>query len=306
MFLDVTDIDPGARFPKVLNAATRDAKSILACWSKVAFTRLWVIEECRIGLERDVLIPIAISPFDDSDMPEEFRDVNFLSIHEFPLMQPNEDWARAIKRISALVGRELIVALPGGSRKGYQYIRSLGISPLTQQDVTVWQSRHGIYLTDGEVRVPLPRNRMIQNLTIASAAKLLASKRSFRRDMAADELLVSFCVQHEDWRTSNSTGGVYTLETLRVWSDVFSEVQDVDGWESATSLLMKAEKEDLQGPLGISAAAHLTLLAFPEPYPRGHYTVVVHPDGRVEASRYGDLKQRESVLLGTLCRPTGL
>jgi hypothetical protein len=106
-FYDLEGIDGGAEFPAVIDRAVKAAKSVLGCWSPDAFTRPWVMQECRVAHARNVLVPVAIERFDNLAVPTEFFGINYLDLVAWDGSDTHEGWQRTLVNLSRLVDREL-------------------------------------------------------------------------------------------------------------------------------------------------------------------------------------------------------
>jgi formylglycine-generating enzyme required for sulfatase activity len=103
-FFDVEGIDGGAEFPVVIDRALKAAKAVLGCWSSTAFTRPWVVQECRVARARNVLVPVAIERFDSMAVPTEFFGLNYLDLTSWDGRDSHEGWNRTLQAIGKLVG----------------------------------------------------------------------------------------------------------------------------------------------------------------------------------------------------------
>ncbi|HLI67196.1 MAG TPA: toll/interleukin-1 receptor domain-containing protein [Caulobacteraceae bacterium] len=116
VFFDVDGIDGGAEFPIVIDKAVKSAQAVLGCWSPIAFTRSWVLQECRVGRARGVLVPVAIEPFDSMEVPTEFFGINYFDLSDWTGQADHPGWRLALRSIGRLVGRDLLAPTPEAPR----------------------------------------------------------------------------------------------------------------------------------------------------------------------------------------------
>jgi formylglycine-generating enzyme required for sulfatase activity len=106
-FFDLENIDGGKNFPDIIDRALRTSKSVLCCWSPLYFERPWCMIECRDGLSRDIMVPVAVERFDKFAPPADLRQVNWFSLLDWGGEDAHEDWNRTLLSLGKLVGREL-------------------------------------------------------------------------------------------------------------------------------------------------------------------------------------------------------
>lgn len=105
LYFDLHNIDGGEDFPAEIDREVKNAKVVLAFWTPAAFSRRWCMQECRIGLMRQVLLPIKLEPFDDLEIPVEFGGVNYFDLTDFDENDEHEDWRRLIESLRRRVHR---------------------------------------------------------------------------------------------------------------------------------------------------------------------------------------------------------
>jgi hypothetical protein len=121
-FFDVENIDGGAEFPVVIDKAVKSARAVLACWSPVAFTRPWVMQECRVAHARNVLVPVAIEYFNALAVPTEFFGVNYLDLTNWNGNDDYEAWQLTLRTLGKLIRKELRTQRPPESILELQHV----------------------------------------------------------------------------------------------------------------------------------------------------------------------------------------
>jgi formylglycine-generating enzyme required for sulfatase activity len=107
VFFDIQGIDGGDIFPDVIDKKLRACKAVLSCWSPLYFERRWCVIECRVGLDKNALVPVAIERFAKDAPPADLRYVNFFNLTDWHGDERHEDWQRTLRALSRHVGREL-------------------------------------------------------------------------------------------------------------------------------------------------------------------------------------------------------
>lgn len=107
VFFDVHGIDGGAEFPDVIDRELRACKAVLSCWSQAYFERRWCMIEARIGLDKNILVPIAIQRFEKDAPPADLRFVNFYNLSDWSGDDAHDEWTRTLGMLSRYVGRTL-------------------------------------------------------------------------------------------------------------------------------------------------------------------------------------------------------
>jgi formylglycine-generating enzyme required for sulfatase activity len=106
-YFDLERIDGGANFPDTIDRALRGSKAILCCWSPRYFERPWCMIECRDGLAREIMVPVAVERFERFAPPADLRLINWYNLVDWRGEDAHEDWRRTLLRLGKLVGREL-------------------------------------------------------------------------------------------------------------------------------------------------------------------------------------------------------
>lgn len=105
VFLDVDGLDGGDVFSEKLDREVKTAGIVLGLWSPVALARPWVQIECDIGKRRGVLIPVAIKPFRDMDVPAPFWNIQFVDLTDALDHADNPNWAKLQRSIARTLNR---------------------------------------------------------------------------------------------------------------------------------------------------------------------------------------------------------
>ena len=105
VFFDVEGLDGGDLFPDVLDQEVKSAGAVVSCWSPHALTRPWVKAECRIGMARDVLVPVAIKPLGVMDVPVEFSGVNYVDLTALNDNPDDENWSLLVRSLANTLNR---------------------------------------------------------------------------------------------------------------------------------------------------------------------------------------------------------
>lgn len=105
-YFDLEKTDGGANFPDVIDRALRDSKAVLCCWSPAYFASSWCMIECRDGLARGKLVPVAVEPFDMFAPPADLRQINWFDLVGWNGENDHENWRRTWRSLGKLVGRD--------------------------------------------------------------------------------------------------------------------------------------------------------------------------------------------------------
>lgn len=119
VFFDIHGIDGGADFPDVIDKNLRLCKAVLSCWSPLYFEQRWCMIECRAGLDKNVLVPVAIKRFAKDAPPADLRFLNYFDLSDWGGQVQHEDWQRTLRTLSRMTGRSLpgiLKALPERDR----------------------------------------------------------------------------------------------------------------------------------------------------------------------------------------------
>ncbi len=107
VFFDADEIDSGAEFPAVIDAAVKGARCVLALWSRAALERRWVRIESRIGLDQSKLVAAMLDGTPPEALPAEFYNVNFQSLADWQGADDHPGWRRVLRAIGKRVGKPL-------------------------------------------------------------------------------------------------------------------------------------------------------------------------------------------------------
>jgi formylglycine-generating enzyme required for sulfatase activity len=110
-FFDIEKIDGGAYFPDAIDRALRASRAVLCCWSPVYFERPWCMIECRDALAREIMVPVAVEPFDRFAPPADLRQVNWFDLADWAGEDAHEAWSLTLNSLGKLVGRDLAAPL---------------------------------------------------------------------------------------------------------------------------------------------------------------------------------------------------
>lgn len=105
VFLDIDGLDGGDVFPDVLDREVKAAGAVLALWSPHALARPWIKQECLIGLKRKVLIPLALEPLGELDVPVAFEGLHHIDFTGFHGDIAGADWRRLVRSLARTLGR---------------------------------------------------------------------------------------------------------------------------------------------------------------------------------------------------------
>jgi hypothetical protein len=94
VFLDVDGLDGGDVFSERLDREVKTAGCVLGLWSPASLSRPWVQTECDIGKRRGVLVPVAIHPFRDMDVPAPFWNIQFVDLSDALDDEADLNWLR--------------------------------------------------------------------------------------------------------------------------------------------------------------------------------------------------------------------
>lgn len=98
-YFDQSNLEPGAEYPDAIDTALKSARLVLAFWTREAVTRPWVKRECRIAQLRQVLLPIALEPLSELELPTEFVGVQFLSMFDLLPTANNFEWTTLVRAL---------------------------------------------------------------------------------------------------------------------------------------------------------------------------------------------------------------
>ena len=110
VFLDVEGLDGGDVFSDVLDREVKTSGVVLGLWSPLALSRPWVQIECDIGKRRGVLVPVAIKPFTDMQVPAAFWNIQFVDLTETGNDPDDANWLKLIKSLARSLKRPELLA----------------------------------------------------------------------------------------------------------------------------------------------------------------------------------------------------
>ena len=126
VFFDVEGLDGGDVFPDVLDREVKGAGAVISLWSPHSLSRPWVKQECSIGLKRKCLIPLAIAPLGDLDVPVAFEGVQQIDFTGFHGRTDTAEWQRLMRSLARTLGRpELSTAAVEAAQAGIRGERPL-------------------------------------------------------------------------------------------------------------------------------------------------------------------------------------
>jgi mono/diheme cytochrome c family protein len=113
-------IQPGKRFPKVIEEALDEARCVIVVWSKTSISSDWVQTEAAEGLRREVLIPVILD--ENLRIPLQFRQLQTVNLTESLSHQSLQQLDQAITGlIGTLPGTE---SIPSRAQQTHQVHRS--------------------------------------------------------------------------------------------------------------------------------------------------------------------------------------
>ncbi|MCG8441080.1 MAG: toll/interleukin-1 receptor domain-containing protein, partial [Caulobacterales bacterium] len=95
---------------EAVEAEVKVARAVLGCWSPTALARPLVRQECLIGQERGVLVPIAIEPLSLMDVPPSFVGINYADLSDFDGDPAHSGWLATLRALESKLGRDDLVA----------------------------------------------------------------------------------------------------------------------------------------------------------------------------------------------------
>lgn len=107
VFMDVNNIEAGNAFPFVIDKALKSSKAVVACWSPLAFTREWVMNECVVAKFRKTLVPVAVSRLSPLDVRVDFVSLDFADLSDWKGDSRHPGVQKMLRALSILVGRQL-------------------------------------------------------------------------------------------------------------------------------------------------------------------------------------------------------
>lgn len=119
VFFDVEGLDGGDVFPDVLDREVKGAGAVVSLWSPHALTRPWVKQECSVGLKRKCLIPAAIEPLGELDVPVAFEGMQVVDLTGFHGNIETPEWRQLLRALARTLKRpDLVPAAPARPARG--------------------------------------------------------------------------------------------------------------------------------------------------------------------------------------------
>lgn len=110
VFLDQKSIPAGSSFPEIIDRELKSAKAVVALWSPHSLTRPWVKQECMVGIEAGVLIPVIIKPLDRrKDLPVNFVDIQSIDFEGFDGTRSHPGWPRLVDAVASALQRPDVI-----------------------------------------------------------------------------------------------------------------------------------------------------------------------------------------------------
>lgn len=118
VFFDVEGLDGGDVFPDVLDREVKTAGAVVSLWSPHALSRPWVKQECSIGLKRKCLVPVAIEPLGQLDVPVAFEGLQVIDFTGFHAAADTPEWRQLMRALARTLKRpELLGEAQGAAGK---------------------------------------------------------------------------------------------------------------------------------------------------------------------------------------------
>lgn len=112
VFFDVEGLDGGDVFPDVLDREVKGAGAVVSLWSPHALSRPWVKQECSIGLKRKCLIPAAIEPLGELDVPVAFEGLQVVDLTGFHGNTETPEWRQLMRALARTLKRPELAPTP--------------------------------------------------------------------------------------------------------------------------------------------------------------------------------------------------
>lgn len=130
VFFDVDGLDGGDVFPDVLDREVKTAGAVVSLWSQHSLSRPWVKQECSIGLKRRCLIPVAIEPLGELDVPVAFEGLQQIDFTGFHGRVDTPEWQKLMRSLSRTLGRpELVAGLGKPAAPARKAVQMAGDTP---------------------------------------------------------------------------------------------------------------------------------------------------------------------------------
>ena len=102
IWIDHSDIPPGATFDDVIERALDAARCVIVVWTAHSVASRWVRSEASAALDRNRLVPVL---FESVPIPLEFRRVQTADLSQWRPGAPSEDFDRLVQSVQTLLGR---------------------------------------------------------------------------------------------------------------------------------------------------------------------------------------------------------
>jgi|SRR5262245_55408025 len=83
VFFDLQSLSAGEEFADVIDSRVKSAGVVVACWSHESFKSRWCKSEWRVGLNKSILVPLAIDTIVFDEIPTEFNGVHYIDFTQF-------------------------------------------------------------------------------------------------------------------------------------------------------------------------------------------------------------------------------
>ncbi len=99
IWIDHSDIPPGATFDDAIERALASARSVIVIWTQHSIASRWVRTEASAALDRNCLVPVLL---DQVPIPLEFRRVQTADLTQWTASEANEEFEHLVQSIRAL------------------------------------------------------------------------------------------------------------------------------------------------------------------------------------------------------------
>lgn len=133
VFFDVEGLDGGDVFPDVLDREVKTAGAVVSLWSPHSLSRPWVKQECSIGLKRKCLVPVAIEPLGELDVPVAFEGLQVIDFTGFHGRTDTAEWRQLMRALARTLKRPELLGEAQVAEKPAQVkaeAKGRGINPL--------------------------------------------------------------------------------------------------------------------------------------------------------------------------------
>jgi hypothetical protein len=83
VFFDFESLSAGDEFADIIDSRLKRAGVVVACWSHESFKSRWCKSEWRVGLNKNILLPLAIDEITFDEIPTEFNGVHYIDFTQF-------------------------------------------------------------------------------------------------------------------------------------------------------------------------------------------------------------------------------